>query len=63
MPVDTLGRVKRLMNRTFDASLEEQLECERQEVAASANSPEGREGLSAFLNKRQPDFRLDLSEF
>jgi 2-(1,2-epoxy-1,2-dihydrophenyl)acetyl-CoA isomerase len=56
MPIVTLGRVKRLMNQTFYTSLEDQLESERQEIAASANSVEGREGISAFLEKRQPNY-------
>jgi 2-(1,2-epoxy-1,2-dihydrophenyl)acetyl-CoA isomerase len=53
---DALGRVKRLFNASFTASLPEQLALERQMVAASANSPEGREGLAAFLEKRQPNY-------
>jgi 2-(1,2-epoxy-1,2-dihydrophenyl)acetyl-CoA isomerase len=56
MPVETLGRVKQLMNASFDTSLEQQLENERQAIAVSANSGEGREGITAFLEKRQPDF-------
>jgi 2-(1,2-epoxy-1,2-dihydrophenyl)acetyl-CoA isomerase len=56
MPVGILGRVKRLMNDSFWATLDEQLESERNEIAMSANSMEGREGISAFVEKRQPDF-------
>jgi 2-(1,2-epoxy-1,2-dihydrophenyl)acetyl-CoA isomerase len=56
MPTSILGRVKRLMNDTFGSTLDRQLESERKEIAASANSLEGREGLYAFLEKRRPDF-------
>ena len=56
MPVGILGQVKRLMNNSFWATLDEQLEVERNEIAMSANSLEGREGISAFVGKRQPDF-------
>jgi 2-(1,2-epoxy-1,2-dihydrophenyl)acetyl-CoA isomerase len=56
MPVATLGRVKRLMNEAFTATLHQQLAAEQQEIAVSADSMEGREGLAAFLEKRQPDF-------
>lgn len=56
MPAGVLGRVKRLMNSSYGSTLEEQLAIERQEIAASADSPEGREGIHAFLEKRQPDF-------
>ena len=56
MPVGVLGRVKRMLNHTFFTTLKEQLDIERQEIAASANSAEGREGLSAFVQKRPPNF-------
>jgi 2-(1,2-epoxy-1,2-dihydrophenyl)acetyl-CoA isomerase len=54
--VGNLGRVKRLMNMSFDSSLETQLERERHGLADSANHPEGREGILAFLEKRKADF-------
>jgi 2-(1,2-epoxy-1,2-dihydrophenyl)acetyl-CoA isomerase len=61
MPIVTLGRVKRLMNQSFYTSLEDQLESERQEIAASANSVEGREGIASFLEKRKPHFMTSVS--
>jgi 2-(1,2-epoxy-1,2-dihydrophenyl)acetyl-CoA isomerase len=54
--VGNLGRVKRLFNMSHGSSLERQLERERQGLADSANSPEGREGVRAFLEKRRPVF-------
>ena len=56
MPLDVLGRVKQLMNESFYSTLSEQLAAERQAIAISANSLEGREGLSAFRQKRCPVF-------
>ena len=56
MPIEALGRVKQLMNESFYSTLSEQLAAERQEIAISANSLEGREGLSAFMQKRHPVF-------
>jgi len=56
MPIHALGRVKQLMNEAFYSTLSEQLAAERQAMDISANSPEVREGLSAFLQKRQPVF-------
>jgi 2-(1,2-epoxy-1,2-dihydrophenyl)acetyl-CoA isomerase len=56
MPVGVLGQVKRLLNDSFWSTLEEQLHSERQAIALSANSAEGREGLAAFLEKRTPNF-------
>jgi enoyl-CoA hydratase/carnithine racemase len=57
MPVRTLAGVKRLMHEGHHSTLEEQLHRERHEIAASANAAEGREGISAFCEKRSPDFR------
>ena len=54
MPIGALGRVKRLMNDAYYSTLQEQLQSERREIALSANSDEGREGISAFLEKRRP---------
>jgi 2-(1,2-epoxy-1,2-dihydrophenyl)acetyl-CoA isomerase len=56
MPIDALGQVKQLMNESFYSTLSEQLAAERQAIAISANSLEGREGLSAFMQKRSPVF-------
>lgn len=58
MPIETLGRMKQLMNESFYHTLNEQLASERQAIAISANSTEGREGLAAFLQKRHPVFTL-----
>jgi 2-(1,2-epoxy-1,2-dihydrophenyl)acetyl-CoA isomerase len=55
-PVGALGRVKRLLNRSHDRGLEGQLEDERRELSEAAGSPEGREGLAAFVEKREPRF-------
>ncbi len=59
MPTEALGRMKRLYTRSFDSSLEEHLERERRAIAACAGSEEGQEGIQAFLEKRQPNFRTD----
>ncbi|MBD3886799.1 enoyl-CoA hydratase/isomerase family protein [Phormidium tenue FACHB-886] len=56
MPVETLGRVKQLINQSFYSTLSEQLAAERQAIVISANSVEGREGLAAFVQKRRPIF-------
>lgn len=56
MPIETIGRVKQLMNQAFDQSLSRQLDAERQAIAISANSTEGREGVAAFVEKRKPQF-------
>ena len=57
MPTAALGRAKRLLNASFQNSLEQQLELERAEISAAGNSEEGREGMAAFFEKRKPIYR------
>lgn len=51
------ARSKALMHRSFDRSLERQLQDERETIAEVAQTPEGREGIEAFLEKRDAEFR------
>ena len=48
--------VKKLLLTTYGAGIEEQLEYESRHIAANASSPDGREGIAAFLGKRAPEF-------
>lgn len=48
---------KRLLNASSDATFPEQLEREAASIAALAAGAEGLEGVSAFLERRRPDFR------
>jgi 2-(1,2-epoxy-1,2-dihydrophenyl)acetyl-CoA isomerase len=47
---------KALLDRSFETTLGEQLERERQGMVASAEHPDGREGLAAFAARRAPRF-------
>lgn len=47
---------KNLITESFDTTFEAQLEKERHMLSICADSPEGREGISAFLDKRQPRY-------
>ncbi len=51
------GAVKRLLHGSFSATLETQMEMEARELASLANAADGREGVTAFLEKRSPEFR------
>jgi 2-(1,2-epoxy-1,2-dihydrophenyl)acetyl-CoA isomerase len=55
-PTKAYGAVKKLLSKTFEQSLEVQLDDESRHIAAMAASEDGREGLDAFLNKRNPSF-------
>ncbi|HEY0811851.1 MAG TPA: enoyl-CoA hydratase-related protein [Pseudonocardia sp.] len=56
-PTAALGRIKRLLAASPDATLSEQLAREVEAITASASGPEGAEGLAAFVEKRPPRFR------
>lgn len=56
-PTRSIGLIKKMLNKSFQATLDEMLEYEAycQEIAGS--SDDYREGVSAFLGKRKPVFR------
>jgi 2-(1,2-epoxy-1,2-dihydrophenyl)acetyl-CoA isomerase len=49
--------VKRLFLDSLHNGLEEQIELEGREIARSAASADGKEGIAAFIEKRSPKFR------
>jgi len=51
------GTVKKLLLTSFNESLETQMELEARGIAASGRSEDGREGITAFLEKRAPRFQ------
>jgi len=51
------GAVKKMLTETFTNPLETQMEIEARFIAERATSPDGREGIDAFVNKRTPDFK------
>jgi 2-(1,2-epoxy-1,2-dihydrophenyl)acetyl-CoA isomerase len=54
-PLRAFGKSKRLVAQSLGA-LETQLAVEGETIALQAATPEGQEGISAFLNKRKPNF-------
>jgi 2-(1,2-epoxy-1,2-dihydrophenyl)acetyl-CoA isomerase len=50
------GGVKALLLSTFSSGLEEQMELEGRLIAERAETPDGREGIDAFLAKRKAEF-------
>lgn len=55
-PTESYRRVKRLFYCSFDNGLEKQLEDEAQGIAASSETADFAEGVTAFVQKRAPKF-------
>ena len=56
MPTKGLGYTKRLLNQSFNNSLEDQLNLEATTQSLSAYTDDHKEGIQAFLEKRTPKF-------
>jgi 2-(1,2-epoxy-1,2-dihydrophenyl)acetyl-CoA isomerase len=56
MPTKGLGYTKRLLNQSFNHSLEDQLDLEAATQSLSAHADDHKEGIQAFLEKRTPKF-------
>jgi 2-(1,2-epoxy-1,2-dihydrophenyl)acetyl-CoA isomerase len=57
MPTKGIGMTKRLFDAAPTNTLQEQLELEAQLQSAATKTDDFREGVTAFLEKRQPDFK------
>lgn len=56
-PTRTLTRIKRVLAASLKNPLDRQLELERREIAASSLCADFAEGVTAFLEKRRPNFQ------
>ena len=57
LPTDALITTRRLVYGSSTLTFSEGLEAERREQGRLGRTPEHREGVEAFLEKRKPDFR------
>lgn len=55
-PTGAYGATKRLLLASGSASLETQMEMEADAISAASATPDGREGIAAFLGKRPAKF-------
>jgi len=56
-PTRAFGEIRRLVDKALRQPLETQLEDEAQALAGCAGSADAREGLTAFVEKRAPNFK------
>jgi 2-(1,2-epoxy-1,2-dihydrophenyl)acetyl-CoA isomerase len=57
LPTRAIGMTKRLIDHAPNATLEQQLEREAELQTAATQTEDFKEGVAAFLEKRQPQFR------
>lgn len=55
-PTSALSRIKQLLNTADHSKFEEQLDLERDHMAAAVAEDPAVEGITAFFDKRKPDF-------
>ncbi|WP_336081393.1 enoyl-CoA hydratase/isomerase family protein [Nocardia sp. SSK8] len=55
-PRTTYATMKKLLAQSPTATLDQQLDAERDSISAAANGPIGQEGVNAFVAKRKPDY-------
>ncbi len=56
-PTRAFGATKSLLNRSYETSLEAQMELESRSIAELVATDDGQEGIKAFLAKRKPTFK------
>jgi 2-(1,2-epoxy-1,2-dihydrophenyl)acetyl-CoA isomerase len=56
-PTKAYGAVKRLLDGSFNESLETQMELESRSISSLAAGTDGSEGMGAFIEKRKPTFK------
>jgi 2-(1,2-epoxy-1,2-dihydrophenyl)acetyl-CoA isomerase len=57
MPTKGIGLTKRAINESWNNSLEQQLKLEEELQTIAGKTEDFKEGVSAFLEKRKPQFK------
>jgi len=57
MPTKALGLTKRLLNQSMTNNLEQQLALESDLQIEASSSYDYKEGVTAFVEKRKPEFK------
>ena len=56
-PTRAYGATKRLLQETWSSGLEVQMDRETRSISDLTRTDDAREGISAFIEKRKPDFK------
>lgn len=56
-PTRSFGMIKKLLQATFNNGLETQMEMESAGIAAMSQTEDGKEGITAFTERRAPQFQ------
>ncbi|OGU35553.1 MAG: 2-(1,2-epoxy-1,2-dihydrophenyl)acetyl-CoA isomerase [Ignavibacteria bacterium GWB2_35_6b] len=56
-PTKALGYIKRLLNKSFENNLDEQLKLEEELQTLAGKTSDYKEGVKSFQEKREPNFR------
>lgn len=56
-PTSTYGRLKKLLNASYDNTLHDQLALESELICESSKTGDFKEGIRSFLEKRMPKFK------
>lgn len=56
-PTQAFGAVRRMLRQSFETGLSDQLEAEKETIVAASRTADAREGIAAFVAKRQPQFK------
>jgi 2-(1,2-epoxy-1,2-dihydrophenyl)acetyl-CoA isomerase len=56
-PTRAYGAVRRMLRKSFETGMSDQLEAEKDSIVAASSTADAQEGIAAFIARRRPQFR------